>query len=69
MSGRIAHRPRYRNMQQFVQSPLPFRREFFRKRWTYRRQTISYEKRPLGYGLSLIPLNYRLAGQLIMHRR
>jgi hypothetical protein len=61
MSKRIAHRARYRNMRQF---PLFFsrsRRDFFSIRWTYRRQTPLYEKRALGYGLSLIPIDFRLS--------
>ena len=61
MSRRIAHRARYRNMRQF---PLFFprsRHDFFRMRWTYRRQTPLYEKHVLGYSLSLIPIEFRLA--------
>ena len=60
MSRRIAHRARYRNMRQF---PLFFsrsRRDSFFIGWTYRRQTPLYEKHTLGYGLLLIPIDFRL---------
>ncbi len=60
MSNRIAHRARYRNMRQF---PLFFprsRHDSFSMRWTYRRQTPLYEKRAPGYGLLLIPIDFRL---------
>ncbi|HLG64366.1 MAG TPA: hypothetical protein VKY19_20675 [Ktedonosporobacter sp.] len=60
MSGRIAHRPRYRLMHHPVQTPPNARRLFLHNRWTYRRQQPSYEKRPLGYGLALLPFGYRL---------
>ncbi len=59
MSRRIAHRPRYRDMRQFIQPSARSRQYFFRTRWTYRRQTIKYEKHPPGYGLSLIPVPLR----------
>gem|GEM_PF-618689 len=58
MRRRIAHRPRYRNMRQLVQPPLHPHQNFFRTCWTYRHQKPSYEKRPLGYRLSLIPPGY-----------
>lgn len=69
MSGRIAHRPHYRNTRQFVQHPLSFRYGLFRKQWTYRCQTLSYEKHSLGYGLSLIPMNYRLPRHFFFSQR
>ncbi len=53
MSGRVAHRPHYRHMRQFVPSYKSTRQSFFRTRWSYRRQSPSYEKHPLGYRLSL----------------
>ena len=58
MSGRIAHRPHYRHMHQVVSPFKSTRQPFFRTHWSYRRQSLSYEKRPLGYGLSLIPSGY-----------
>ena len=61
MSRRIAHRARYRNMRQFPLFPPRSRHDFFRIRWTYRRQTPLYEKHALGYSLSLIPIDFRLA--------
>lgn len=66
MSDRIAHRPRYRTMRQFALSSHHSRQDFFqRTRWTYRKQTVHYEKHPLGYSLSLIPLTYRLMANSI----
>ncbi len=61
MSGRIAHRPHYRNMRQSGPLSRYTRQPFFYTRWSYRRQSLSYEKRPLGYGLSLIPFGYYAA--------
>jgi len=55
MRGQIAHRPRYRMVRHLVQSHLHSRQPFFNARWNYRQQAFSYEKRPLGYGLSLVP--------------
>lgn len=60
MSSRIAHRPRYRNMKQLAQSSFHTRQDYLRTRWVYRKQTVRYEKHPLGYGLSLLPIGYRL---------
>lgn len=58
MSGRIAHRPHYRHMHRSISSYNAARQPFFRTRWSYRRQSLSYEKRPLGYSLALIPFGY-----------
>ncbi|HLZ56488.1 MAG TPA: hypothetical protein VKR06_06025 [Ktedonosporobacter sp.] len=66
MSRRIAHRPRYRNQQQRIPPSLHARQNLFYSRWAYRRQQLAYEKRPLGYGLSLIPFGYRLMKTLIV---
>jgi hypothetical protein len=55
MRGQIPHRPRYRMMRHLVQSHLHSRQSFFNGRWSYRQQVNSYEKRALGYGLSLVP--------------
>jgi len=60
MSRRIAHRARYRNMRQFTLFSPRSRHDFFHIRWTYRRQTPPYEKRTPGYGLLLIPIDFRL---------
>ncbi len=59
MSSRIAHRPHYRTMRQLAQVSHCARQDFFTKHWTYRRQHAQFEKRSLGYGLSLIPTSYR----------
>jgi hypothetical protein len=66
MSRRIAHRPRYRNMRHLILSSPRSRQDFFHLRWLHRRQTSHYEKHALGYGISLIPVNYRLVHGLIM---
>ena len=61
MSRRIAHRPRPQAMRHLPQSPRHPSKNFFRVRWTYRRLTIPYQKRPLGQGLLLVPFGYHLA--------
>lgn len=65
MSDRIAHRPRYRTMHQNTQPSFHAQQKFLRARWTYRKQSTRYEKHPLGYGLSLIPLGYRIVHNII----
>ncbi len=65
MSSRIAHRPHYRTTRRFAHSPRLSQKDFLRTRWTYRRQSVSYEKHPLGYKLSLVPFGYRLVRNLI----
>lgn len=67
MSGRIAHRPRYRNTRQYIQSSFNARQNFFSKRWTYRPQKPVFERHPLGYGLSLIPASYATLRSLIQY--
>jgi hypothetical protein len=60
MSRRLAHRPRYRHLEQTVQTSLHSRQYVFNSHWTYRRQDASaFEKRPLGYSLSLLPWGAR----------
>lgn len=66
MSGRIAHRPHYRNMRQGGHLSHFTHQSFFYTRWSYRRQSLSYEKRPLGYSLSLIPFGYYSVHNSIM---
>lgn len=68
MSGRIAHRPRYRTTQQFAQPPRRARQPFLYARWTYRRQQLLYEKQPLGYSLSLLPFGYHLMQTVFPYR-
>jgi hypothetical protein len=68
MSGRIAHRPRYRSMRQLIPPSLRSHQSFFRDRWIYRRRETFYERHPLGYGLSLIPVAYHLAPTLVLSR-
>lgn len=60
MSRRIAHRPRYRAIHRLAQVSQYARRDFFTKHWVYRHQHTEFKKHPLGYGLSLIPISYRL---------
>lgn len=66
MSRNLAHRPRYRSMHYIGNPRLNVHQPFLRKGWTYRRTSPTYEKRSLGYGLSLIPLNYRLFNIIIV---
>jgi len=68
MSRRIAHRPRYRSARQLIQPPQPSYKAFFRNRWTYRRQEATYEKHPLGYALTFIPVAYRLVPTMFQPR-
>jgi hypothetical protein len=56
MSRRIAHRARYRNMQQLVPPFKDSQQAFLRPRWSYRSQQPHLKIRPLGYSLSLLPL-------------
>jgi hypothetical protein len=66
MSRRIAHRPRYHAMRSIPQPLLRTHKNFLRNRWTYRRQTISFQKRTLGQGLLLIPWGYRVLRSAIV---
>lgn len=65
MSRRIAHRPRYRSMSQFVQPSRTSRQHYLATRWSYRKQQPRYNKRPLGYRLVLQPFCHRLMGLII----
>ena len=56
MSRRIAHRPRYREMRHLSQPSLRTRKEFFHRRWTYRRLNFPYQKRTLAHGLLFVPI-------------
>jgi hypothetical protein len=60
MSRRIAHRPRYHQLRPLPHSSPRSHKDFLRNRWTYRKQTIHYQKRTPGQGLLLIPWGYRL---------
>jgi hypothetical protein len=66
MSARIAHRPHYRHLRQSVPSYRSTRQPFFRTRWSYRRQSLTYEKHPLGYRLSLISPRYFAPRNIIL---
>ncbi len=65
MSDRIAHRPRYRITHKLIQPSRLSQKDFLRNHWTYRRQTLHYEKHSLGYGLSLMPLGYKFVRGLL----
>ncbi len=65
MSGRIAHRPRYRNLKHLSQPTLRTRKDFFRTRWTYRRLANTYQKPILGQSLLLVPF-YRFVHSAII---
>ena len=59
MIRRLAHRPRHHLSRV---SPQPLRhshQDYLRPRWTYRQQRAAYVKRPLGYGLSLVPWGWQ----------
>lgn len=68
MSSRVAHRPHYRNTHHLVQASLYTRNKFFHTRWVYRNQSVRYEKHPLGYSLSFIPLSYRFMHNIVARR-
>ncbi len=68
MSSRIAHRPRYRTMQQLVQPLRDSQQHLLRTRWTYRRQSPPYEKHALGYRLSLLAPEQRWWHSIILYR-
>ncbi len=53
-------------MRHLPQSPRHPSKNFFRVRWTYRRLTIPYQKRPLGQGLLLVPFGYHLAHRFVI---
>jgi hypothetical protein len=68
MSGRIAHRPRYRDTRQYISPSFYARQKFFPKYWAYRPQKPAFERHPLGYKLSLLPAGYaRLNGLMLYH--
>jgi hypothetical protein len=60
MSRRIAHRPRYHSIRSIPQTPPHSHKDFLRYHWTYRSQSIPYQRRNLGQGIMLIPWGYRL---------
>lgn len=66
MRRRIAHRPRYRNVQHLPPPSRNFRKDYLRNHWTYRRLTIPYQKHPLGQGLLFLNLGYRLVRSIVM---
>ena len=65
MNRRIAHRPRYRNTHYLSQPSLRIRRDFSRRRWSYRSLKLTYPQTALGQGLLQIPF-YRLPQLLKM---
>ena len=67
MGRRLAHRPRYRNLQHLSRFPLPKQKAFFHTHWAYRQQTIHYEKRTLGQGLLSVSLP-RFVHSVILRR-
>ena len=61
MSRRLAHRPHH-HLARITPRTFPqSQRAYLRQRWIYHQQRIPYPKRPLGYGLALIPFGWRLA--------
>ncbi len=69
MAGRLAYRPRYRNMHQIIQTSFNVHQKFFSPRWIYRHnRSEPLPKRPLGHSLSLLPIRHRLARQLVVYQ-
>ena len=60
MSTRFAYRPRYQHTRYRPHPSLRSRKDFLHYRWTYRQQTIHYQKRVPGQSLLSIPWVYRL---------
>jgi hypothetical protein len=49
--------------------PVPqSQREYLRQHWVYRQQGIAYIKRPLGYGLSLVPWGWKRVQPAVRRR-
>lgn len=68
MSRRLAYRPQH-HLARTAPRYLPqSQREYLRQRWAYRRQSASYIRRPLGYGLTLVPWGWKPARPEIMRR-
>jgi hypothetical protein len=60
MSSRFAYRPRYQPTRYRPHPSLRSRKDFLHYRWTYRMQTIRYQKRAPGQSLLSLPWIYRL---------
>jgi hypothetical protein len=60
MSSRFAYRPRYQHTRYRPHPSLRFHNDFLHYRWTYRTQTIRYQKRAPGQSLLSLPWVYRL---------
>ncbi len=60
MSSRFAYRPRYQRSQYRPHPSHRSRKDFLHYRWTYRPQTIRFQKRPPGQSLLSLPWVYRL---------
>lgn len=68
MSRRLANRPRFHQQRIY---PRPLRlshKEYLRQHWTYRQQTIASSRRPLGYGLSLLPFGWQRVRDVLRRR-
>ena len=68
MRGRIAHRPRYKNTQQYIHTPLTIHQNLFPTHWIYRQKQPIVERHAPGHGLaSLMPPNYRFAQYIMVY--
>jgi hypothetical protein len=68
MSRHLAYRPHH-HLTRAIPRPLyQSQREYLRQHWVYRQQSVSYPRRPLGYGLSLVPWGWKLARPEIRRR-
>lgn len=68
MSRRLAHRPHHHLTRAYPRPLHHSQQEFLRQRWMYRQQRTSYAKRPLGFGLSLVPWGWRLVRNDVRRR-
>ncbi len=60
MSTRFAYRPRYQHTRYRPHPSSHSRKDFLHYRWTYRPQTLRYQKRTPGQSLLRIPWHYHL---------
>ncbi len=60
MSRRFAYRPHYQNTRYRPHPSFRSRKDFLHYRWTYRPQTMRYQKRASSQKLLTLPWVYRL---------
>lgn len=67
MSSRFAYRPRYQHTRYLPHPSLRSHKDFLHYHWTYRPQTMRFQKRAPGQSLLAIPWVYRLKWNAIVH--